>query len=110
MWIIKESTLKTFYRAHPDAQGPLVAWIKEIEAARYENPAQLKAKHGSADFVGKVVVFDIGGNRYRLIAQFRYANNRTTPPRHGIAYVLFVGTHHEYDALDVAALKIELSR
>lgn len=109
MWIIKASTLKEFFRTHPGARGPLVAWIKEIEAARYETPAQLKARYGSADFVGKVVVFNVGGNKYRLIAQFRYADTRTTPALRGIAYVLFIGTHEEYDGIeDVAALALGL--
>ena len=104
MWIIKESQLKEFYRRHAAAKAPLIAWMREIDAARYENPAQLKARHGQADFVKDKVVFDIGGNKYRLIARIRYARAAATPPLHGIAYVLFIGTHAEYDALDVGAL------
>ncbi len=104
MWILKESTLKAFWQRHPDAQGPLLAWINEIETARHENPAQIKAKHGSADFVKDKVVFDIGGNKYRLIVRFRYARPSARPPLNGIALVVFVGTHKEYDALDVASL------
>ncbi|HVH45448.1 MAG TPA: type II toxin-antitoxin system HigB family toxin [Labilithrix sp.] len=104
MWIIKESQLKEFWKTYPDAQGPLVAWIKEIDAARYENPAQVRAKHGSADFVKDKVIFDIGGNKYRLFVRLRYAQPAATPPLNGIVYVLFIGTHKEYDALDVAAL------
>ena len=104
MWIVKESQLKEFWRLYPDAQGPLVAWIKEVEAARYQNPAQVRAKHGSADFIKDKVVFDIGGNKYRLIVCFKYARLAATPPLNGIARILFIGTHKEYDALDVAAL------
>ena len=104
MWIIKESQLKDFWRRHPAARGPLLAWIREIEAARHATPAQIRARHASADFVGDKVVFDIGGNKYRLVVRFRYARPRATPPLNGIAYVLFVGTHEQYDALDVAAL------
>ncbi len=104
MWIIKESQLKEFYRHHPDAKAPLVAWMKEIDAARYENPVQLKARHGQADFVKGKVIFDIGGNKYRLIARVRYARAAAAPPLHGIVYILFIGTHKEYDALDAGAL------
>jgi mRNA interferase HigB len=104
MWIIKESQLKEFYRRHADAKAPLVAWMKEIDAARYENPAQVKARHGQADFVKDKVIFDIGGNKYRLITRIRYARAAAIPPLNGIVRVLFIGTHKEYDALDVGAL------
>lgn len=104
MWIIKESTLKSFWKDHPDAQGPLVAWIKEFEATPYKNPAEIKARYGSADFVKDKVIFNIGGNKYRLIVRFRYADQDADPPLNGIALVLFIGTHDEYDDLDVAAL------
>jgi mRNA interferase HigB len=104
MWIITENKLKAFWKRHPDAQAPLLAWIKEIEVARHENPAQVRAKHGSADFVKDMVIFDIGGNKYRLIVRFRYARLAAIPPLNGIAYVLFIGTHKEYDAVDVEAL------
>lgn len=104
MWIIKESQIKQFYRRYPDAKSPLVAWMKEIDAACYENPAQLKARHGSADFINDKVIFNIGGNKYRLIARVRYARAAATPPLHGIVKVIFIGTHKEYDALDVGAL------
>lgn len=104
MWIIKESQLKEFYGQNPDAQSPLVAWIREIDAARFENFVEVKARFGSADAVGKNVVFDIGGNKYRLIVRFRYARAGQTPPVNGIAVVLFIGTHVEYDKLDVADL------
>ena len=104
MWIIKESQLKEFWKRHPDAKGALLAFIKEIEAARYESPAEVKAKHRSADFVKDKVIFNVGGNKYRLIVRFKYARPSAVPPLNGIAFVLFVGTHEEYDKLDVAAL------
>jgi mRNA interferase HigB len=104
MWIIKESQLKEFWAKHRDAMGPLVAWIKEIEASRYENPAQVKGMHRSADFVKDKVIFNIGGNKYRLIVRFRYARPSATPPLNGIAYIKFIGTHEEYDTIDMDAL------
>ncbi len=104
MWIIEERQLKSFYRKHRDARTPLVAWMKEIDAARYETPAQLKARHRRAGFVGDKVIFDIGGNKYRLIARIQYARAEPPPPLNGIARILFIGTHREYDQLDVGAL------
>ena len=104
MWIIKESELKAFYRRHPDARGPLTAWMREMDAARYESPVEIKDKHRSADFVGDKVVFNIGGNKYRLIVRFRYARPWDVPPKNGIAKVVFIGTHKDYDKLDVESL------
>jgi hypothetical protein len=50
------------------------------------------------------VIFDIGGNKYRLIVRFRYARPSAKPPLNGIALVKFIGTHQEYDAIDVEKL------
>jgi mRNA interferase HigB len=104
VWILEERTLKTFWKDHPNAKGPLAAWIREISNARYSTPAQLRARHGSADFVGDKVIFDIGGNKYRLIARIKYANPKARPPLSGIMFILFIGTHDQYDDIDVAAL------
>ena len=104
MRLLTASRLIQFWRQYPDAKGPLLAFIKEIDGARYENPAQLKARHRSADFVGDKVIFNVGSNKYRLIVRFRYARPSAVPPLNGIALVLFIGTHGEYDDLDVAAL------
>lgn len=78
--------------------------MMEIDAARYESPAQLKARFSTADFVGDKVIFNIGGNKYRLIARIQYARAAPPPPLNGIARVLFIGTHKDYDAIDVTAL------
>ena len=45
-----------------------------------------------------------GGNKYRLVVRFRYARPSAKPALNGIAYVRFIGTHEEYDDLDVQAL------
>jgi mRNA interferase HigB len=54
--------------------------------------------------VGDKVVFDIGGNKYRLIVRIKYAKLDVQPSLNGIVFVLFVGTHKQYDRLNVAAL------
>jgi mRNA interferase HigB len=104
MWILEERTLKVFWRLHPGARRPLVAWLKEIEAARWETPAEVRARYRSADFVKDKVVFDIGGNKYRLVVRFAYADRLRKPPLNGIAWVLFIGTHKQYDEIDVTEL------
>jgi len=104
VWVLEERTLRTFWKDHANARGPLTAWIREINQARYTTPAELKARHASADFVGDKVIFDIGGNKYRLIVRVKYAKLDINPPLNGIVLVLFVGTHEQYDRLNVAAL------
>jgi len=71
--------LKVFWKAHGDARKPLVAWIKEVEHARWEGPAEVRARYRSVDFVNDKVVFNIGGNKYRLIVRLAYIRR---PVRH----------------------------
>jgi mRNA interferase HigB len=104
VWILEERTLKRFWRTHRDAKGPLVAWIREIEAARWEKPADVRAAHRTADFVGDKVVLNIGGNKYRLIVRIKYAKRSARPPLNGITFILFIGTHEDYDDVDVTEL------
>ena len=94
MRIIAKSTLRTFWERHPNAEEPLLAWYRETEKADWESPAQVKARYRSASFVGENrVLFNIKGNDYRLVVKINY------PYR--VVYVRFVGTHAEYDKIDV---------
>ena len=102
--MLEERTLKAFWTLFPQAMGPLVAWLKEVERARWRNTADIRARYRTADFVGDKVIFNIGGNKYRLVVRFRYADLAAKPPLNGIAFVLFVGTHADYDKIDVVSL------
>ena len=94
MRIIAKSTLRAFWERHPNAEGPLLAWYRETEKADWASPAQVKAQYRSASFVGENrVIFNIKGNDYRLVVKINY------PYR--VVYVRFVGTHAEYDKIDV---------
>ena len=94
MRIIAKSTLRAFWERHPNAEEPLLAWYRETEKADWESPAQVKEQYRSASFVGgNRVVFNIKGNDYRLVVKINY------PYR--VVYVRFVGTHAEYDKIDV---------
>jgi mRNA interferase HigB len=104
MRLFERRTITQFFRNYPDARNPLLAWANEIEAGHYETPAALRQRHGSADFVGDKVVFNVGGNKCRLVVRIRYANLRTVPPLNGMVFILFLGTHAQYDKVDVAAL------
>ncbi len=96
MRIIAVSTLKDFWSrpGRQDAEQPLRAWVHVVRAAGWSKPTDVKAMFRSADVVsGERVVFDIGGNKYRLVAAIHYRGQRL--------YVRFIGTHAEYDKIDV---------
>jgi mRNA interferase HigB len=78
-----------------DAEKPLQAWFKEAEAADWKSPADIKARYASASFLnGDRVVFNIGGNKYRLIVRVKYGPS--------VVLIRFIGTHSEYDAIDAS--------
>jgi len=81
-------------RGRGDAEQPLRAWFADAGRADWRTPADVKAAHRSASLVGRDrVVFNIGGNKYRLVVAVKYSAQ--------IVFIRFVGTHEEYDAIDV---------
>jgi mRNA interferase HigB len=96
MRIIAVSTLREFWSrpGRHDAEQPLRAWVHIVRAADWSKPTDVKRMFRSADIVGgERVVFNIGGNKYRLVAAVHYRGKRI--------YVRFIGTHREYDGIDV---------
>ncbi|NYT61876.1 type II toxin-antitoxin system HigB family toxin [Alcaligenaceae bacterium] len=89
MRVITNRRLVDFAAAHPDAGGPLQAWRKAMESHVFGDFASLPQQFGSVDRVGGLYVFNIGGNKYRLIAFLH--------PTHQMAYTKHVLTHAEYD-------------
>jgi len=101
MRVIAVSTLREFWTVpqYADAEQPLKAWYAEASKAKWEQPADIKAQYRSASFVGKNrVVFNIAGNKYRLIVAVAYKTH--------VVYVKFVGTHAAYDAVDAATIEL----
>lgn len=97
MRVISRSRLVEFWKEHPDAEAPLRAWFSIMKSTRFENPHQLRDAFGSVDFLGgHTTVFDIGGNKYRLVVDMRYDLGS------GRVYVRHVLTHAEYDRLSRA--------
>jgi mRNA interferase HigB len=92
--IIAKKTLQAFWRRHPDAEGPLLAWYREVVKENWDGPAAVKLRYRSASIIkGSRVVFNIKGNDYRLVVKINYG--------YRVVYVRFVGTHREYDEIDV---------
>ncbi len=80
-----------------DSKEPLEAWHAEAEAALWKNFGDIKRTYASASGVAdNRVVFNIGGNKYRLIVKVNYFA--------GIVFVRFVGTHAEYDQIDARTI------
>ena len=97
MRIVAKRTLRVYWESEPRAEQPLKAWYAIAAKARWSSPTAVKSVYGNASIVGKDrVVFNIGGNRYRLIVRFDYANR--------IGFVRFVGSHAQYDAVDAATV------
>lgn len=89
MKIISNRALRAFAAEHPQAQAPLQGWRRVIEKNRFANWAELKAAFNAVDKVGALAVFDIGGNKYRLIAYIRFEKQ--------IVYIKAVLTHRDCD-------------
>lgn len=89
MHVITRRRLQEFSRKHRDAEGPLTAWYAIISKTDFVSFVELKRSFPSADKAGKFTVFDIGGNKYRLIVAIHYNRKKV--------YVRHVLTHAEYD-------------
>ena len=89
MRVIAQRPLRPFWERYPEAEKPLKAWLGICKTKDFENFAALKKAFGTVDKVGKFVVFDIGGNKFRLIVVVHFNRKRI--------YVRAVLTHEEYD-------------
>jgi mRNA interferase HigB len=89
MHVISRKKLREFWSVHPRARRPLEAWYRIARHAEWETFADVTAVFPTADRYKRFVIFDIGGNKYRLIAAIHY--NR------GKVFVRHVLTHAEYD-------------
>lgn len=96
MRIIAKSTIKKFWEnpAYRDSQAPLESWYEEVSEANWSAPQEIKDQYRNASICGNNrVVFNIGGNKYRLVVEVQYQAE--------IAWVKFIGTHVQYDQINV---------
>lgn len=97
MRIISRKTLRVFWEEHPDARQALQAWYADVKHANWRSPADIKRTYRNASFVANNrVVFNIKGNKYRVIVAIQY--------KFQIVFVRFVGTHQEYDRVNAATV------
>jgi mRNA interferase HigB len=92
--VIAKRTLRLFWERHERAEAPLRAWFAIVDKAAWSGPADVKRMFGTTvDFVGdNRLIFDIGGNKFRLIVHVAYP--------YGRVLVKFIGTHAEYERID----------
>lgn len=99
MRVLSKSTLRNFWERPNcnDSKQSLTAWHDEAKNAIWETPQDIKSLYRNASFVGNNrVVFNISGNKYRLITAINY--------KYYMVYIRFVGTHAEYDKVDAATI------
>ena len=89
MRVITKKRLREFWGKWPEAEAPLKAWHTITEDADWKTPADVKQSANSVDFVGDCAVFNIGGNKFRLVVLIHYEAHKV--------YTLHVLTHREYD-------------
>ena len=93
MRVISRRPLNELADRYPEAKAELEAWFHEVEAADWANPAQIKAQYGNASILkGSRAVFNICGNKYRLVVKINYS--------YAVVYVRFAGRHRDYDRVN----------
>jgi mRNA interferase HigB len=97
MRIIARKALRQFWEQHPDAEQALKAWYHDAKQAAWISPNDIRQVYATASIIANNrVVFNIRGNRYRLVVAINYG--------YQIIYIRFVGTHQEYDQIDAATI------
>lgn len=81
-----------FWQEHGDSRASLESWYAVVRKATWKTPAEMKAVYPNADLVGRRTIFNIAGNKYRLVARVNYRTQRV--------FVLYILTHADYDRGD----------
>lgn len=98
MRLIAKKTIINFYSIYSTSKASLQAFYKEVEAADWTKPNDIITAYPSADVItGKRFVFNIKGNTYRLVADIEFKKK--------LFFVVWIGTHAEYDKIDVKTVK-----
>ena len=91
--IIAKRTLRQFWEQFPESEQQLKVWYQEASNAEWQSPNEIKEQYKSASILrNSRVVFNICGNKYRLIVEINF-------PRKWV-FIRFIGTHNEYDKVD----------
>jgi mRNA interferase HigB len=97
MRIVSRKKLREFWEHSPGTRASLESWFADVKQADWENPNDIKSVYRNASFIANNrVVFNIKGNKYRVIVSIQYTYH--------IVFIRFVGTHKEYDSIDAATI------
>jgi mRNA interferase HigB len=97
MRTISRKMLREYWELHPDARASLESWFADVKQADWKSPDDIKSIYRNASFVANNrVVFNIKGNKYRLVVAIQYT--------YRIVYIRFIGTHQEYDNIDAKTI------
>lgn len=100
MRVIAKRTLREFWQSSPqyaDAKGPLEAWHAEAQKATWRTPQDIKVKFRSVSILkNNRAVFNVGGNKYRLIVAIDYIRQAI--------FIRFIGSHKQYDKIDAEVI------
>lgn len=97
MRVLSKKTLREFWIKHKDCEQQLKSWYHENEKTIWKSPSDIKKQYPSANFLtANRIVFNIKGNRYRLIVAINYG--------YRIMWIKFIGTHAEYDNTDAKTI------
>ena len=88
MHIISRKELRQFWQKYPDSETPLIRWFQLMNSANFHTFEELRSVFPSADLVGDLIVFNIGGNKYRLITSIHFNRQKV--------YIRYILTHSEY--------------
>jgi mRNA interferase HigB len=100
--IISRNAITYYTQKYPKAKNQLLGWYQEIIKQNFESFNELKAVYGNASIVNNQrVVFNIKGNDFRLVVAMNF--------RRKAGYVIWFGTHKEYDKIDVATVDFNLN-
>ena len=100
MRIISRKTLIRYWKKYPETEQSLKSWYDEALNALWASPNELKQQYRNASIITKKrVVFNIRGNKHRLVVDVEY--------RIGIVFVVWIGTHNEYDNLNIKEIKYD---
>lgn len=89
MHIIAKKTLKEFWLTHPLVKLPLEVWYRLMSQSTFYNFNELKKAFNAVDYVNPYTIFDVGGNKFRIITVIHYNRQKV--------YIRYVFTHSEYD-------------
>ncbi len=92
MRIISEKTIKEFWEIHPESEASMKDWISKVRDADWKNFSDIRQTFNSTDVYKNCVVFNVGGNNYRIIGMIEY--------RKHLVFIRAILTHKKYDKND----------